>query len=128
MKIMNSLRETGPSVAAGAGRTFITDEQVDLALEYLRTSADYAAKCRAERIYVEEYRQVVKAQIMKEHDDKPVNAQEREAYADQRYADHLEAIREAVMKEEKARFLREAAKARIEAWRTQSSNERAMVL
>ena len=103
---------------------FITEAQVEQAIEYLRTSASPAAQARANRIYVEEYLKVVKAQIMKEHDG-PISGQEREALADPRYAAHLDAIREAVAIDEKNRFLRSAAEARIEAWRTQSSNERA---
>lgn len=104
---------------------FITDEEIDRALDFLRDNAEAAAKARAERIYVEEYRKTVKAQIMKEHDTKSAVIQEREAYADPRYAVHLDAIREAVFHDEKCRFLLSAAEAKIEAWRTQSSNERA---
>jgi hypothetical protein len=107
-------------------RQFISEQEVDRALDYLRDSADAAAKARAERIYVEEYRKTIKAQLMKEHEDKPLGAQEREAYADPRYVQHLEAIREAVFTDERHRFLLSAANAKIEAWRTQSSNERAM--
>ena len=69
--------------------TFITDEEIDRALDFLRDNAEAAAKARAERIYVEEYRKTVKAQIMKEHDTKSAVIQEREAYADPRYATHL---------------------------------------
>lgn len=107
-------------------RTFISDDEVDRALDYLRDNADAAAKARAERIYVEEYRKTVKAQIMKEHDGKSAVIQEREAYADPRYVEHLEAIREAVANDEKHRFLLEAARAKCDAWRTQCATERAM--
>jgi hypothetical protein len=107
-------------------RSFITEQEIERALSYLRDNADAAAKARAERIYVEEYRKTVKAIIMKEHADKPLMAQEREAYADDRYVSHLDAIREAVALDERHRFLLAAAEAKIEAWRTQSSNERAM--
>jgi hypothetical protein len=106
-------------------RTFITESEVDRALDYLRDNADAAAKARAERIYVEEFRKTVKSQIMKEHNALPLAAQEREAYADVRYIEHLDALRSAVFADEKHRFLLAAASAKIEAWRTQSSNERA---
>lgn len=115
-------------MTAGQNRKFITDEEIDRALDYLRDNADEAAKARAERIYVEEYRKTVKAQIMKEHPTLSAVLQEREAYADPRYAAHLEAIRQAVQRDEHCRFLLTAAGAKIEAWRTQSSNERAMKL
>lgn len=44
------------------------------------------------------------------------------AYSDPRYVEHLEAIKEAVRMDEFHRFMRSAADAKIEAWRTQSSN------
>lgn len=108
-------------------RSYITDDEVDKALDYLRDNARDAAQARADRIYVEEYRKVIKAQIMKEHGDKSAVIQEREAYADPRYVAHLEAIKQAVLEDEGHRFLRAAADAKIEAWRTQSSNTRARV-
>jgi len=108
-------------------RSFITDDEIDKALDYLRDNARDAAQAKADRIYVEEYRKVVKAQIMKENGQLSGMLQEREAYSDPRYVQHLEAIREAVRLDEGHRFLRAAADAKIEAWRTQSSNERARV-
>ena len=108
-------------------RSFITDDEIDKALDYLRDNARDAAQARADRVYVEEYRKVIKAQIMKEHGSMSAVLQEREAYADPRYDNHLEAIRQAVAADEGHRFLRGAADAKIEAWRTQSSNSRARV-
>ncbi len=108
--------------------SFISEDEVERALDYLRDDAGPAAQAKADRIYVEEFRKVMKAQIMKEHDEKPLGAQEREAYADERYIAHLDAIRDAVAADERHRFLREAASAKINAWQTQSANERAMKL
>ena len=108
-------------------RSFIEDDEIDRALDYLRDNARDAAQAKANRVYVEEYRKVVKAQLMKEHDTKSAVIQEREAYADPRYIQHLEAIKQAVEADEQHRFLRGAADAKIEAWRTQSSNTRARV-
>jgi len=108
-------------------RSVITDDEIDKALDYLRDNARDAAQARADRVYVEEYRKVIKAQLMKEHGGISAVLQEREAYADPRYVEHLEAIRQAVMADEGHRFLRAAADAKIEAWRTQSSNSRARV-
>lgn len=110
------------------GRSFISDEEIEQALDYLTNSARGAADARATRQYVEDYLRVIKAQIMMEHAELPLGAQEREAYSDKRYMDHLQAIRQAVAEDERRRFMREAASAKIEAWRTQSSNERAAKL
>jgi hypothetical protein len=104
----------------------IDDDDIERALDYLRDNAEEAAKAKAERIYVEEYRKVIKANLMKEHGELSAALQEREAYADDRYARHLDAIREAVMIDEKHRFLRAAAEAKISAWQTFSANHRGM--
>ena len=106
---------------------FITEEEIDKALAYLRDSAELAAEARANRQYVEEFRKTIKAQLMVKHADAGVSigAQERDAYADQEYIIHLNAIREAVKIDEKYRFLREAADAKIRAWQTMSATERA---
>ena len=102
----------------------ITEAEVEAALDYLRDQAGPAAQARANREYCLEFRKVVKAQIMQEHADKPLGAQERDAYADARYCAHLDAIREAVEIDEKHRFLMSAAQTKLDCWRTQSSNER----
>jgi len=60
-------------------RSHITDDEIDKALDYLRDNARDAAQARADRVYVEEYRKVIKAQLMKEHGDKSAVLQEREA-------------------------------------------------
>ena len=104
----------------------ITDEDIEKAVDYMRDNATKAAKSKAERIYMEEYRKVVKSQIMRENDDRPLGAQEAIAYADPRYGQHLKAMREAIEADEYHRWMLTAAEAKIEAWRTQQSNARAM--
>lgn len=104
----------------------ISEQDVEAAVDYLRDNAEDAAKCRAERIYMEEFRKSLKAMIMKENSEATVSAQERDAYADPRYMKHLEALRVAVMRDEKQRFMRVAAEAKIEAWRSMNANYRAM--
>lgn len=109
-------------------RDQITDEEVDKALDFLRDTARDAAQARANRAYVEQYRKTLKAQIMKEHGQLSAVLQEREAYSDDRYVQHLEAIREAVQQDEFNRFMREAASAKIQAWQTMSANNRSIKL
>ena len=108
--------------------SFITDRDVELALDYLVKNAGAAAKARAERLYCEDFLKVIKAKLMAEHDNLSAVLQERHALADDRYLQHLDAIREAVEIDEKHRFLRGAAEAKIEAWRTMAATERAMKL
>ena len=107
---------------------FIKEGDVESALHYLMNNSAEAAQSRANRLYVEEYLKVIKATIMKENAELPLGAQEREAYADKRYADHLQAIREATYADEKARFDLRAAETLCEAWRSQCANERAVNL
>lgn len=103
----------------------ILDSDIEKAIDWLRDSASKCAQDRANRVYVEEFAKSLKSQIMKEHAGEAIGVQEREARADSRYLAHLEAIREVVRVDEHNRFMREAALAKIEAWRTQSSNLRA---
>lgn len=103
----------------------VTDEALERALDYLRDASEAAAQKRAERLYLDDYSRVLKATIMAEHLAEPVNAQERYAFSDIRYRNHLEALKIAIFEDEKARFLREAAAVKIEVWRSQQANERA---
>lgn len=104
----------------------ITDNEIEKALDYMRDNADDCAKWKAERVYVTEYRKTVKAELMKESNAKTAVDREEFAYSHDRYKEHLEAIKEAVYQDEKHRFLVLAAQAKIDAWRTQQSNQRAM--
>ncbi len=109
-------------------RSFISDEEIDKALDFLRDNARDAAQARADRVYVEEYRKTLKAKLMIEAQQAGVSSigsQEACAYAHPEYKSHLEAIREAVEADERFRWLQVTAQARIEAWRTMSSNNRA---
>ena len=102
----------------------ITDEMIEAAVDYLRDSADSCAKKRAERLYLDEYTRALKSLIMSEHLAETLGAQERHAYSDIRYRNHLKGLKQAIFEDEKARFLRDAASAKIEAWRSQCANER----
>ena len=102
----------------------IEDSQVDEALEYLRTNAPIAAQAKANKIYMEEFRKTVKAQQMAKFNSLPVNAQEREAYRSEEYQAYLDAIKDAVYKDELHRWGMVAATSTIEAWRTQNANQR----
>ena len=107
---------------------YLSESEVDRAVEFLRDSADESAKFRAERLYVEEYRKSLKALLMKKFVDFPISAQEREAYSHPEYLSHLKAIKIAIEKDEKQRFLRVAAEAKIQAWQTKSANLRSIKL
>lgn len=111
----------------------VTDEDVEKALDFLRSNSFKAAKARAERIYLEEFRKSKKAMLMQQAmighngpNDLPVSAQERDAYAHQEYQELLLGLKVAVEEDEKARFGMLAAQSIIDAWRTQQANARVM--
>ena len=104
----------------------IHEQEVEAAVDWLRDTANEAAQKRAERLYLDEYRKVLRAKLMKQHMDLPVSAQEREALADPKYAEHLQALKIAIDEDERMRFLRVAAEAKIEAWRSMNANHRAI--
>lgn len=94
------------------------------AVDYIRDNAKAYAFAKANRMYVEEYRKSLKAILMKRSQESAVNAQEREAYSHDEYREHLQAIFEAIMEEEKYRWEMVAAQARIEVWRSQEASNR----
>ena len=96
----------------------IIQKDIEKALDFLRDSAEAAAVNRSNRVYMEEFRKSLKAQLMSDNIDMAVNAQEREAYKNVEYITHLEAMKEAIYQDEKLRFLIEAAKIKISAWQT----------
>ena len=102
----------------------ISEAIIDKALEYLRDTAPLAAKARAERHYLEEYKKSKKALLMGKHLDQAVNAQEREALSDPEYIEFLRTVSDAIEADETYRFKREAAQAIINAWQTDSANKR----
>jgi hypothetical protein len=99
------------------------------AIDYIIAKSGEYAQARAERIYMEELRKTIKAELCKtalHHGFEAVNAQEREAYSDPNYKKHLMAIKQAVEAEEKLRWMLIAAQARIDVWRSQEASNRAV--
>ena len=103
----------------------ITDEQVEEALEYLRTSSKQAAVAKAQARTLEKYLGVVEAQQKSQSRGLSNAAAQDVARASPEYRGALEAWEEAVRRDSEFTMLREAAAARIEAWRTMCSNARA---
>jgi hypothetical protein len=96
------------------------------AVDYIIKMAPLYAKAKAERVYLEEFRKSKKAILMGDSTSRSLGAQERDAYAHPEYTALLEGLREAVLAEEKIRWELVAAQARIEIYRTESANNRAL--
>ena len=96
----------------------IPDEEAERAIAYMRDTAKPAAKANADRHFVLGYRKIVVARIMKEHEALSLGAQEREAYADQRFEEHLKAETQAIETADELEFLRLAADRKTSVWQT----------
>lgn len=98
------------------------------AVDFMIAKSGEYAQAEANKIYMEEMRKTIKAEMMQiaetEGECKTAAMQEREAYASERYKTHLVALREAVEKRERLRWMLIAAQARIEVWRSQEASNR----
>lgn len=104
----------------------ITDDEVQKALDYLRDEADNAAQARADRLYLEQYRKSLKARLKIESNAPSDAAKENDAYAHPDYLALLDGYKVAVEKDERHRFMLDAARSKIDAWRTQKSFSKTM--
>lgn len=103
----------------------ITDEHVDRALEFLRTSADDAAIASANAAYLSEHLKTLRATLKLKQIGVSNAVADDKALAHPEYLTALEGYKEAVRQDKFFRFKREAADALIRAWQTKCSNLRA---
>jgi len=106
------------------------DNAPHAAVDYiLKNRAEYA-QAKAKRVYLEEFRKSKKSILMKEAMVKgfeAVTAQEREAYAHPEYLALLEGLEAAVAIEEKLKWGMEAARMRIDIYRTEEASNRLLM-
>jgi hypothetical protein len=107
--------------------TFVTDDEVEKALDFLRDSAAELGELAAHSYKADRWVKHVIAIEMKRHEGSAA-AQEREALASQAAIDASQEASIWFGKFTHMKALREAASAKIEAWRTASSNFRSMKL
>lgn len=105
---------------------WISDEDVERALTFLRDKAKEIAAAKAELEKEKHMLKHIKAVIMGQHADLPVGAQEREAYASDKYRDQIFKIGKATQTYELLAAQREAASVKISTWQTMNANWRAM--
>lgn len=103
----------------------ISDADVERALDYLRNEAERDAQARADALYLEQWVKTERARIVNEQTGMSNASATAYAECHPDYLRALNAYKAAVTEDYRRRFLREAASAKIEAWRTMSSNERA---
>jgi hypothetical protein len=100
------------------------------AIDYIIQNSVKYAQAKANRLYLEEFRKSKKALLMKDalaRGYEAVNAQEREAYSDPDYLEILKGIKEATKQEEELKWLLEAARMRVDVWRTEQATARSQV-
>lgn len=94
------------------------------AIDFIIKNAGKFAEAKAQRIYLEEFRKTKKALLMNESTEKAANAREQYAYSHPDYQELLSGLRAAVAIEEDLKWKLEAARLRIEVWKTQSFADR----
>lgn len=104
----------------------ITEDEVEKAWNYLRDTAKEAAVARAQARTMKKYLEVVEAQQKALHSGLTNVAARDLARASPEYKQALDALNEAVRLDCEFKMLREAAQSKINAWQTQSANNRAM--
>jgi hypothetical protein len=102
----------------------IPDENVQRAFDIMH-SGDHA-KARAAYSYLEKRLKVVLSQAQARSNAKTIAEREGEALRSVEYEDALLALREVEREYHEAKDARDAARAVIDAWRTQQSDLRAM--
>ncbi len=107
-------------------RGFISDAQVEQALDFLRDNATAIGAAKERQVKSAHMVKHKRALAMKKHGELGIGAQEREALADTSFLDALNEEAAAAGDYEKMRALREAAALRIEVWRTMGANFRSM--
>jgi hypothetical protein len=103
----------------------ITDEQCEAAMDFLRDNAAEAGQAKANRMYLDDYTKSLMAILMTERAMDSLGAQERYARAHPKYLTHLEGLKVAIAEDVRQQYLMEAAKVKIDVWRSLQARERA---
>lgn len=104
----------------------VSDGEVERALDFLRDSADAVGKARARLIRSGHMVKHIEALLTLASEQRSVEAKKCEAKTDTRWLEAITEEAEAAGEFEKLKALREAASAKIEAWRSESANYRGM--
>lgn len=97
------------------------------AIEFILEQAPKFSEAKAQRIFLEEFRKVKKALLMKqalEMGFESAVAQEREAYAHPEYQELLRGLQVAIEQEEGLLWKLRAAQMKSDIWRSEQASER----
>ena len=98
-------------------------EQLLSLLERMKDAIPQFAQAKANRVYIEQFRKSLKAELMQQSDGKTIADRENYAYAHPRMLELVQGLRDAVEIEEKHKWALERIKMDVEVWRTLNANE-----
>lgn len=94
------------------------------AVDYMVEKSKEFAQAKANRAHLEHFRKSKKALLMNACTEKAIAAREQYAYSHPEYLAVLDGIKAAVEAEELLRWRLEAARLRVEVWRSENANNR----
>ena len=104
---------------------FLSDERIEKALEFLTNSAKEYAEARGMRVWLEHRLKTEKSAAFLSVGEGAMAEREARAYVSEGYRSATDALKDAIVLEERLRALRVAAEAKIEVWRSTQANMRA---
>src|SRR5262245_4134901 len=116
----------GQDSQMSARQHIVTDDSLERCLDWLRDNAPVIGAAKTRLVLAEHMVKHIRALEMKKWAELGVGAQEREALASQAYLDAITEEAQAAGAFEEMRSRREAAALKIEAWRSEQANYRAM--
>jgi hypothetical protein len=96
------------------------------AIDFIFKTAPAFSKAKGELAQLECFKSSLKAIKMKQSSEQSLGAQEREAYSSPEYQELCQAIGLATEKTEALKWQLEAAKLRVEIWRTEQASNRSI--
>ena len=94
------------------------------AINFIIENAPKFAEAKSQRVYLENFLKVKKAQLMQDCKNEPVSRAEAYTLAHPDYLLIVEGIKIAMLEEEKLKYFLEAARLRAEIWRTTEASNR----
>lgn len=104
---------------------FLSDENIERAVMFLANSAKEYAEARGMRVWLEHKLKTEKSAAFLSVSEGAMAEREARAYVSDSYRNATDALKDAIVVEEKLRALRAAAEAKIEVWRSTQANMRA---
>jgi hypothetical protein len=94
------------------------------AVNFIIDNAPKYAEAKSQRVYLENFLKVKRAQLIQDCKNEPVTRAESYALSHPDYLVIIEGIKIAMLEEEKLKYFLEAAKLRAEIWRTTEASNR----